>query len=75
MKAKLLDIVELTEPIPSESLAKGAIGVVVMKFTQPFEAYEVEFCDETGATIAQLALRPNQFTIANPSRRTKAKVA
>ncbi|MEW9898393.1 DUF4926 domain-containing protein [Chitinivorax sp. PXF-14] len=48
--------------IPSESLAKGAIGVIVEEFSEPEEAYEVEFCDEDGVTIAQIALRPNQFT-------------
>lgn len=63
MRPKINDAVQLIDEIPSESLAKGAIGVIVEEFSEPEEAYEVEFCDEDGVTIAQIALRPNQFTL------------
>jgi hypothetical protein len=63
MRPKINDAAQLIDEIPSESLAKGAIGVIVEEFSEPEEAYEVEFCDEDGVTIAQIALRPNQFTL------------
>jgi Domain of unknown function (DUF4926) len=52
MKPKLRDAVKLLQALPDDDLPAGAIGVVVAEFTQPEEAYEVEFCDETGATVA-----------------------
>lgn len=36
----------------------GDIGTVVMVFTVPTEAYEVEFLDENGYPIAQKAMLP-----------------
>lgn len=40
------------------------MGTIVALFAEPEEAYEVEFCDERGGTVAQLALRPDQFVVA-----------
>ncbi|HET7842771.1 MAG TPA: DUF4926 domain-containing protein [Xanthomonadales bacterium] len=64
MKPRLLDVVELLEPQPRAGLAAGRLGTIVEELTHPHEAYEVEFCDEDGRTVAQLALRPTQFAIA-----------
>jgi hypothetical protein len=63
VKPKLSDTVKLLQALPGDALPAGAIGVVVAEFTQPEEAYEVEFCDETGATVAEVALRPGQFVV------------
>lgn len=63
MNPKLGDAVKLLQALPDDDLPAGAIGVVVAEFTQPEEAYEVEFCDETGATVAEVALRPGQFVV------------
>ena len=63
MKPRLNDTVRLTESLPQEYLAAGAIGVVVAEFTEPEEAYEIEFNNEHGETIAQIALRPTQFVV------------
>lgn len=49
--------------MPDDDLPAGAIGVVVAEFTQPGEAYEVEFCGETGATVAEVALQPTQLVL------------
>jgi hypothetical protein len=46
-----------------ESLPEGAVGVVVEEFTEPDEAYEVEFSDHDGSTIRQFALKPDQFVV------------
>ena len=63
MKAKINDTIRLIEALPSEALPKGALGVVVAEFSEPNEAYEVEFIDESGVTVAQLALKPSQFSM------------
>lgn len=60
---KINDTVQLLEAMPSESLSEGAIGVVVAEFREPDEAYEIEFSDLDGATICQLALKPDQFVV------------
>ena len=36
------------------------VGAIVMIFTQPYEAYMVEFCDNEGRTIAMPTLKPDQ---------------
>ena len=61
MKFSLLDTVALTEDLPQEGLLCGMVGAVVDVYYQPHEAYEVEFCDESGRTINQLALLANQL--------------
>jgi hypothetical protein len=56
MYFKINDLVKLIHNMPSESLTEGTVGVVVAEFSNPDEAYEVEFCNESGETIAQVAL-------------------
>jgi len=65
MKLKLNDTVRLLQALPDESLPEGAIGVVVEEYSQPEEAYGVEFCNEDGATVAQMALRPAQLELVS----------
>ena len=48
MKAKELEIIELTADLPEYSLARGARGTVVEVFKTPEEAYMVEFVDASG---------------------------
>jgi hypothetical protein len=60
----LFDVVTLTEDIPEEGLRAGMTGAVVDVYSKPVLAYEVEFCDSSGRTIAQLALLPNQLRLA-----------
>ena len=75
MKPEILDVVQLLEAIPTERLAKGARGVIVHAYSAPREAYEVEFCDEIGETLAQVALTPDQFRVVRLNSRESAKVA
>ncbi|MFE1813850.1 DUF4926 domain-containing protein [Metapseudomonas otitidis] len=60
---ELNEVVRLLESIPSEGLSSGSLGVIIAVFSEPEEAYEIEFCDEEGVTIAQLALRQSQFEV------------
>jgi hypothetical protein len=58
---KLHDTVQLVVDLPDEGLTAGAIGAVVHIFEQPDVAYEVEFADAAGRTIAQLPLTAEQL--------------
>jgi hypothetical protein len=63
MKPLVNDTVRLTESMPDEELSEGAIWVIVLSFDKPREAYEVEFCNPRGETVAQVVLRPEQFVV------------
>ena len=60
---KVGDVVVLLADVPNEGLRKGQIGAVVHEFDDPTVAYETEFTDADGRTVAQLALLPNQIRI------------
>ncbi len=57
---ELYDTVQLLADLPADGLAAGAVGAVVHVFTEPILAYEVEFTDDDGRTIAQVPLTPDQ---------------
>lgn len=59
------DIVRLTQPRPEHGLPAGAVGTVVHVFHMPHQAFEVEFCDAEGRTIAQLPLLPHEIEPAD----------
>lgn len=61
MTLAINEIVRLLEDVHLEGICSGSLGVIVAVFSEPEEAYEVEFCDEKGATTAQVALKPSQF--------------
>jgi Domain of unknown function (DUF4926) len=63
-KAKLLDIVELTEDLPEYGVKRGEQGAVVEVFDEPEEAYILEFADPSGKSL-RLAywVKPNQISV------------
>ncbi len=63
MKFRINDVVRLVVDVPNEGLAMNSIGVVVAEFKEPLEAYEVEFANDAGETVAQLALLPEQIAL------------
>ncbi len=65
MKYSLFDIVELIEEIPENNLVVGMLGAVVDVYTEPTEAYEVEFCDPQGKTFTLCVLFPHQLRCIN----------
>lgn len=62
MTPKLLDVVRLKRDIPRRNLKKGMEGTVVEVFEHP-HAFEVEFTDDNGVTVAQLALQPEDVEL------------
>lgn len=48
-----------------DGLRSGAIGAIVMVYESEPPAYEVEFCDEAGATLALLTLGDDDLASTN----------
>jgi len=63
MTFALFDVVILTKDMPEDGLKAGMKGAVVDVHTKPTLAYEVEFCDGSGRTIALLALLPDYLKL------------
>jgi len=57
----LFDVVELLKDVPEESLRAGNRGAVVHCHLDG--AYEVEFTDQNGETLALCTLTPPQFFV------------
>lgn len=61
MDFEINDCVKILQDIPEKNLKKGMVGVIVMKFTLPEIAFEVEFVDEHGVTTEQVVLLPREI--------------
>lgn len=61
MKFLEYDTVVLINDYENEGLKKGDMGAVLMVYTEPNEAYEVEFVDNDGEVKAQVVLLPNEI--------------
>lgn len=55
------DIIGLQVDLPEHGLVKGQKSVVLMTFSEPSTAYEVEFVADDGSTITEMAFRPDQI--------------
>ncbi|WP_206996710.1 DUF4926 domain-containing protein [Trinickia mobilis] len=64
MEFKVNDTIRLLVELKEEGLSMGSIGAIVFEYEEPIEAYEVEFCNEDGETIAQTVLKPEQNAAA-----------
>ena len=63
---ELLDTVAVTADLPALGLTAGEVGAVV-EVLGDGEAFEVEFCDNSGVTYGLHTLRASQL-IALPTR-------
>ena len=63
MKFKENDTVKVIKDC-GNVVKRGDIGVVIMVFEKPNEAYEVEFIDKNGFTKAQNTFLPNELELA-----------
>jgi hypothetical protein len=63
MDVRELDVVTLAADLPADGLHAGDTGTVVHVFHKPYTAYEVEFTDSDGRTIAMVTLTANQFRL------------
>lgn len=74
-KPRFPDVVQLTHSLPEHGLGEGERGTIVMEYEIPHEAYEVEFSDDDGETIAMVALTPDQFEVVIPYDRVVSPMA
>jgi hypothetical protein len=61
IQPELLDVVELLVDLPDVQLQAGDQGTIVEEYDD--RAYEVEFSNSQGETLALLALEPEQFVV------------
>ncbi|MCL2831519.1 MAG: DUF4926 domain-containing protein [Betaproteobacteria bacterium] len=61
MKFNELESVKTLKDFPEEGVKKGDTGTIVMAFTLPNEAYEVEFVNSNGTTRAMFAILPEDL--------------
>ncbi len=61
IQPELLDVVELLVDRPDVQLQAGDQGTIVEEYED--RAYEVEFSNSQGETLALLALEPEQFVV------------
>lgn len=59
-----LQAVVLNKNLPEYGLVSGQVGVVVHVFSRPDTAYEVEFCNHDGETIAMATLHEEDVRLA-----------
>lgn len=62
MKFSITDTVTVLNDHSEEGILRGEFGAIVEVYTQPDEAYEVEFVDERGNTKALIVLLPNEIS-------------
>lgn len=60
---KLLDVVKLLVDYPEYGLSRGAVGTVIYEFPKSELVYEVEFSNDKGETIVQIALRSEEIAL------------
>ena len=51
----------LLKDFPNEGLKSGDLGAIIIVYTDPHEAYEVEFVNFNGETRAELAVLPGEI--------------
>jgi hypothetical protein len=61
IKPELFDAIELLVDLPEVSIKAGEIGTIVEKYDD--RAYEVEFANNDGETLALLALTADKFIV------------
>lgn len=74
-----LEVVQSKQTHPAAggqaAVRAGQVGTVVHVFSKPSPAYEVEFCDADGETLAMLTLTAEQIAKTSaPKRAPAAKV-
>ena len=66
MDVRELDVIALNTDLPGDGLRAGDTGTVVHIFHRPRTAYEVEFTDSDGRTVAMVTLAADQFRLVDP---------
>lgn len=72
MKPEEYDVVQLLRPLPEHNLPAGARGAVVLGYTKDADkslpaAYEVEFTDGHGVTLAVVTVYEEDLQVVSRS--------
>ena len=59
----LYQVIQLTCDLPEPGLTCGTRGTIVLIFEEAEPAFEVEFTDDEGRTVAQLPLTRDAFDL------------
>ncbi|MEQ9859041.1 DUF4926 domain-containing protein [Pectobacterium versatile] len=57
----LFDVISLKNDLPEKGLKKGMLGTIVHIYDDPSLAYDIEFCDDNGETLAWITLKSDCF--------------
>jgi len=60
---ELHSVVRILDDQPELDLRTGDVGTVVTVFSEPMAAFEVEFVDDEGRTVATHVLLPGQVEV------------
>lgn len=72
MRFALYDVVRLRRAVPEKSLEAGSEGTIVLIYDEVKPAaYEVEFCDEDGFTLALLTADEDSLEAVQPANSKK----
>jgi hypothetical protein len=66
IKPELYDVIELLTDLPQVDIKAGQLGTIVEKHNE--NAYEVEFSNSKGETLAFLAVKTSQFIVVWKSK-------
>lgn len=69
MDMKYFEMVRLLKDFPNVGLCKGNVGTIAAILNEPAQAFEVEFFDGYGRTIALLTLCSDDFRVIFRSER------
>lgn len=65
--------VRVARDLPEIGIVQGAFGAVVAVFGAPALAYEIEFVDDNGATIATFPIHQEDLAPLEPSAHVDAR--
>ena len=61
IKPELFDVIKILVDLPEVEVNAGELGTIVEKYDD--RAYEVEFANDDGETLALLVLTPEKFIV------------
>lgn len=64
-KIELLDVVRMLVDAPEENVRVGSVGTVIFVHGSPAQAYEIEFVDDRGCSVAQIVALPGQVELVS----------
>ena len=68
-------MVQLKNDMPSRNLKAGTLGAVVMVYPEAPQAYEVEFIDDDGNTLALFTVQEDDLTRASIDEQFQGEAA